>query len=279
MKMNPYSYCFLRYRQDPESGEFANIGVALWCPQERFLDFQGNERYARLKHFFGDIDDKGFRLLVAHVGRRFDSLAEQIGNGLPLDGQPESVLDLARQVVPRDDGSLIWGPARGGFTADPRAEMRRLYERYIGRHCQNEKARRDEPQVFREVYRSAFENHVVAPRICEHEIVAPLANHVFKHAWKNGVWNVYETISFDLLESDSIERKAHTWFGRSVHLIQSPDRPKLHYLLGKPTLETHAGKYEKAKKILSSAEDVRLVEEDEVEYFAAELQRNIIASA
>jgi len=279
MKTNPYSYCFLRYRQDPEAGEFANIGVALWSPEDRFLAFQGNDRYARLKHFFGDIDDKGFRLLVAHVERRFDSLAEQIGNGLPLDGHPESVLALARQVVPQDDGSLIWGPARGGLTEDPGAEIRRLYERYVGRHYQNEKVRRDEPQVFREVYRGAFENQIVAPRICEHEIVAPLASHVFKHAWKNGVWNVYETISFDLLESESIERKAHTWFGRSVHLIQSPDRPKLHYLLGKPALEIHAGKYEKAKKILSSAEDVHLVEEEEAEDFAAELEKSIVMTA
>ena len=278
MKSNTYSYCFLRYRQDPESGEFANIGLALWSRESRFLAFQGSDRYARLKHFFGDLDDKGFRLLVAHVERRFDALAEEIKGQLEFEGTPDNVHELARKVVPQDDGSLIWGPARGGFTENPSEEMQRLYDRYIGRHYQNpEKARRDEPQVFREVYRKAFENKVVASRIQEHEIVAPLASHVFKHAWKNGVWNVYETISFDLLDSDSIERKAHTWYGRSVHLLESEDKPKLHLLLGKPSLEQHSRKYGQAKRILESVRNggVRLIEEDDASQFADELELTI----
>jgi hypothetical protein len=111
--------------------------------------------------------------------------------------------------------------------------------------------------------------------------VAPLASHVFKHAWRNGVWNVYETISFDLIESESIERKAHTWFGRSQFLLQSPDQPKLHYLLGKPTLQSHAPKYVQAKRILSSlsTDRLRLVEEEEAPEFAEELEKAIAKSA
>ena len=116
----------------------------------------------------------------------------------------------------------------------------------------------------------------MASKIHEHEIVAPLASHVFKHAWKNGVWDVYETISFDLLDSDSIERKAHTWFGRSIHLSESSDRPLLHYLLGKPSLESHSDHYEKAKKILASASSVGLVEEEAASQFREELAASIL---
>lgn len=277
MKSNVYSYCFLRYRQDPEGGEFANIGLALWCPENRFLAFQGSDRYARLKHFFGDIDDKGFRLLIAHVERRFDALAEEINNQLAFDGYPENIEKIAKQVVPQDDGSLIWSPQRGGITQNPGEELQRLYQRYIGRHYQsNEKARRDDPQVYREVYRKAFERKEIAPSIVEHEVIAPLASHVFKHAWKNGLWNVYETLSFDLLDTDSIERKAHTWYGRSMHLLNAREKPKLNFLLGKPSLKSHMGKYEQAKLILGSAgNDVRLVEEEDASAFAEELESKI----
>ncbi len=70
MKTHDYSYCFLRYCQGREAGEFANIGVLFWCPETRFLGFQGSHRYTRLTHFFGDLDRDGYRLLLAHVERR-----------------------------------------------------------------------------------------------------------------------------------------------------------------------------------------------------------------
>ncbi|MFZ4777988.1 MAG: DUF3037 domain-containing protein [Terrimicrobiaceae bacterium] len=279
MKSHDFSYCFLRYRQGPEAGEFANIGVALWSPENRFLGFEGSKRFSRLTHFFGDLDRDGYRLLVAHVERRFDALAEKLTQDSLWPAQPADIKEIAFQVVPQDDGALVWSPARGGMAEDPNAELSRIFHRYIGAHNEApEKSRRDDGEVFRSVYRKAFAPEALASRIQEHEIVAPLASHTFKHAWKNGIWNVYETLSFDLLDADSIEKKAHTWFGRSVHLAQSQDRPKINFLLGKPELASNAKAYGKAKDILSSEHQVTLVEEDEAVNFAESLQAQVLAA-
>lgn len=280
MNSQPYSYCFLRYRQNAEAGEFANIGVALWAPKARFLGFQGSPRYSRLTHFFGDLDREGYRLLVAHVERRFDVLAGRLeDDALALETPAQSVRDFALQVVPEDDGAVQWGPVRGGFVEDPNAELARLFHQFIGQlNGPAKSSRRDDPQVFREVFRPAFADAVVAPRITEHEIVAPLVSHVFKNAWKNGAWNVYETLSFDLLDRDDIEAKASKWFGRSVHLRKSPDQPRIHFLLGKPSLEANRAAYGKAKDILREA-GVQLVEEDEARDFASELRATIEKAA
>ena len=279
MNRHDYSYCFLRYRQDPEAGEFANIGVALWSPDNRFLGFEGSKRFSRLTHFFGNLDKDGYRLLVAHVERRFDALAEKLTQDSLLPDHPADIKEIAFQVVPQDDGALVWSPARGGVTEDPNAELGRLFQRYIGVHYEApEKSHRDDGEVFRSVYRKAFASEALAMRIQEHEIVAPLASHTFKHAWENGVWNVYETLSFDLVDADSIEKKAHTWFGRSVHLAQSPDQPKIHFLLGKPELASHAKAYGKAKDILSSESRVSLIEEDEAASFAEALKAQVLAA-
>src|SRR5690606_10953088 len=149
-----------------------------------------------------------------HVERRFDQMAEEISNGLPLEPLRISARELATKVVPEDDGALLWSPARGGITEDAADELSRVYDRFIGKHHETKEAtRRDEAEVFREVFRPIFTSPKLAEKIHEHEVVAPLASHVFKHAWKNGVWNVYETLSFDLADPDSIERKAHTWYG------------------------------------------------------------------
>lgn len=278
MNAHDYSYSFLRYCQDREAGEFANIGVLFWCPQDRFLGFQGSHRFARLTHFFGDLDRDGYRLLVAHVERRFDQMAEELLNGLDLTPLPASARELASKVVPEDDGALLWSPARGGITDDPAAELKLVYDRFIGKHHElKEATRRDDPEVFRQVFRSIFTSPKLAEKMHEHEVVAPLASHVFKHAWKNGVWNVYETLSFDMADPDSIERKAHTWFGRSVHLSEAKESPKLHYLLGKPTLASNARQYGRAKDILSSCDGVTLIEEDEAEDFGRDLESRVLS--
>lgn len=273
MSAQPYSYCFLRYRQNPEAGEFANIGVALWAPKSRFLGFQGSPWFSRLKHFFGSLDTDGYRLLIAHVERRFDTLAGRLANdALGLEATPGSVREFALNVVPEDDGAVQWSPVRGGFVEDPNAELGRLFHRFIGHLNEPPKStRRDDPQVFREVFRPAFSNPVVARHMTEHEVVAPLLSHVFKNAWKNGVWNVYETLSFDLLGSEDIEAKASKWFGRSTFLRESPDRPRIHFLLGKPSLNGNRHAYGRAKDILRAA-NVRLIEEDEANDFATELR-------
>jgi hypothetical protein len=157
MNCHDYSYCFLRYRQDPEAGEFANIGVALWSPDNRFLGFEGSKRFSRLTHFFGNLDKDGYRLLVAHVERRFDALAEKLTQDSLWPDHPADIKEIAFQVVPQDDGALVWSPARGGVTENPNAELGRLFQRYIGVHNEApEKSRRDDGEVFRSVYRKAF---------------------------------------------------------------------------------------------------------------------------
>jgi hypothetical protein len=279
MNAHDYSYSLLRYCQDREAGEFANIGVLFWCPQDRFLGFRGSHRFARLTHFFGDLDRDGYRLLVAHVERRFDQMAEDVVNGLPLDPLPASARELATKVVPEDDGALLWSLARGGITDDPATELKFVYDRFIGKHHEAKEAtRRDDGEVFRQAFRSIFTSTKLAERMHEHEVVAPLASHVFKHAWKNGVWNVYETLSFDMADPDSIERKAHTWYGRSMHLTQAKEAPKLHYLLGKPSITDNARQYGRAKDILNSCEGVTLIEEDAAADFGRELESRVLST-
>jgi len=273
MSDQPYSYAFLRYRRNPEAGEFANIGVALWAPDSRFLGFQGSRRFSRLTHFFGDLDKDGYRLLVAHAERRFDLLNERMQtDSLGLEPLPASVRELALQVFPEDEGSIFWSSARGGVCENPNAELSALYSEFIGRfNDPTEHSRRDDDEVFRQTFRPVFADAAIAPLITEHRIEAPLLSHVFKTAWKNGVWHVYETLSFDLLKSEDIEAKASKWLGRSINLKKSPENPRLHFLLGKPSLDRNRSAYGKAKDILAGAE-VALIEEDAVEDFQNDLR-------
>lgn len=98
-----------------------------------------------------------------------------------------------------------------------------------------------------------------------------MAQHTFEHAWKNGVWNVYQPLSFDLKKSNDPYEKAYRWDSRSRHLCAAEEKPAIHLLLGAPEDFHLARAYGKAKEILGDSKVARLIEEDEASDFAQDL--------
>lgn len=281
--MNPerYSFCFLRYVHEPLSGEFANVGVLLWAPQSRFLGFRASQKYSRLSHFFQGFQSQDHRQMVARINTQFQRLAKELADpeNLPFSKEPQSARDLALKVIPHDDAALQWSLSSGGLTESPVAELEELFEEAIGRHYDSaDDARRDDASVYREVFSRAFETPVVKARIASHEVSAPLASHVFPQAWKNGVWNVYQPLSFDLKQGDSIRNKALRWDSLMRFLSASPEKPKIHLLLGVPSGDQRRD-YANAKDILASSRLATLIEEDGAADFARDLESRVNASS
>lgn len=200
MNLEPYSFCFLRYVHEPLSGEFANVGVLLWAPGSRFLGFRASQKFRRLSHFFHGFQQQDYRNLIARIETQFDKLAVRLADPqevLPFKESPQSARDLALQVIPHDDAALQWSLSGGGMTASPLKELEELFQEAVARHYDSvDEARRDDATIYREFYSRAFESPMVKPFMSEHEITTPFATHLFPQAWKNGVWNVYQPLSF-----------------------------------------------------------------------------------
>jgi hypothetical protein len=63
----PYTFSVLRYIHDVVSGEFVNVGVALYAPQTRFLGVVCSGTYGRLSNFFGGIEGEHFKRIMRHI--------------------------------------------------------------------------------------------------------------------------------------------------------------------------------------------------------------------
>jgi len=281
MSLEPYSFCFLRYVHEPLSGEFANVGVLLWAPESRFFGFKASQKFRRLSHFFHGFHHQDYRSLIARIETQFDKLAVRLADAqgpLPFPENPTSARDLALQVIPHDDAALQWSLSGGGLTDAPSAELEALFQETVARHYDSvDEARRDDATIYREFYSRAFEAPAVKPHLCEHEVVAPHASHVFSQAWKNGVWNVYQPLSFDLKRSESIRAKAFQWESLTRWLSQSPEKPNIHLMLAAPSGEQRRA-YDYAKDLLHASGAVKLIEENEAVDFAKELERLIGAN-
>ncbi len=248
-----YSFVVLRYVHDVMTGEFVNIGVALYAPEAKYLGGICNTRYGRLTSMFGkgEFDGDYFRGLMRYIEGRFDEIGDKLRNELPLHGVPSDIMEIARTILPPDDSSLQWSEPGGGQTEDPRRTLEDLFVRMV-EHYENRQPRpsRDDGEVWR-VFKREFETQHVINRLRPKRITAPDDDYEFEHAWKNQRWRMYEPISFDLLEAESITSKANRWLGRAINLNDSPEKFVLHLLLGEPGLEKMRPAYAKAENILN----------------------------
>src|SRR5258708_30266204 len=92
--MTPYVFVVLRYMLSPSDGQLVNIGVVMWTPERRTLDFRVREQFSRLSTFFPGFDGHAYRFMVRHLLARFTRAAEELSG--------TEAMDLFTPALPRE---------------------------------------------------------------------------------------------------------------------------------------------------------------------------------
>jgi hypothetical protein len=270
-----YSYVTLRYVHDVVTGEFANVGVVLYSPEQRFIEARFSASYERLNAIFLKIDHAHFRHLIRYLSNRFAELSEEIGESLdllPVTG----IKELVRRVLPPDDSSLQWSEAGGGFTADPKTTLQQLYSRLVERYVKGSEVPSRSDEDIAKPFKARLEKKKVAQRVEEKRIDAKDYQYTFDYGWKNSIWHLYQPVSFDLLNPSSIVEKANTWLGRGTALNDSEEQFKVYFLLGEPKSPEGRKAFVHARHILEKIPaKKKLIPENEIENFADEIAEEI----
>ena len=246
-----FTYTVLRYVHDVATGEFVNMGVALYAPESKYISAICSPRYGRLSKMFLDVNGDHLRSVMRYIQARFEEHATKFNSELPLAGKPKGILEIAHSILPPDDSSLQWSEPNGGITEDPAATLDQLYARLVERYEQRAQLpSRLDDDVWK-LFRKELETKQVLARMQPKRIIAKDYDHEFEHAWRNGTWNLYQPLSLDLLDSDSILDKANRWLGRATNLKDSDDQFRLWMLLGEPRIEKLRPAYAKALNILN----------------------------
>ena len=132
-------YAIVRFMPFVETGEFANVGVVLFAPNARYFGFKllGN-RYARVTHFFEQMDAKVFRAAM-HTCKeelvRIDRMLKQMGTDLRFKAlDREGTLALWNEVIKPRETMLQFGESRLVLADDAQAKVRELFEYYVERN-------------------------------------------------------------------------------------------------------------------------------------------------
>ena len=246
-----FTYTVLRYVHDIATGEFVNMGVALYAPEAKYISAICNPRDGRVSKMFLDVNGDHLRSVMRFIQARFEEHAAKFNSELPLAEKPKSIMEIAHSILPRDDSALQWSEPNGGITEDPTATLDQLYVRLVEKYEQREKLQSRQDEDVWKVFRKELESKQVLSRMQPKRIIAKDYDHEFDHAWRNGIWNLYQPISMDLLDSETILDKANRWLGRATNLKDSDEQFHLWMLIGETRIEKLRPAYTKALNILN----------------------------
>lgn len=245
-----YTYVLLRYRHDPLAGEVANVGVVLHCAGGGFLGVKTRKTIGRLSKMFPDMEKSDLMSGLYAVERGIARLRDSEMSGLLVSSKDAAA--LARSVLPDDDSSLIWGDIGSGVTRDAGMTLDKLYDRFVGRYDDSQRAGRDDSAVWQPVRDRLIERNL-AERLQPKIIVSPIDEVEFDHAWKNGAWHCYQPLSFDLATGDGIRQKAARWSGHMTGLSKAAEAVRPYFIVGAPSDPALETDYRRAIDLLKAS--------------------------
>lgn len=277
----PFQYVLLRFTNDIETGEFLNVGLALYSRVARYLRVQILTRYERITNAFPGTDGEFYRSFATHLQNEFDNLSESLlQERLEFDPLPEDLRALLFQVLPSADSALRPSEPKFGVTDDLDALFEHLYARMVERYLKHQEVpSRSDDDVWYAFKRPLVEQKLLA-KLPEATVKTKRGSQRFDHTYRNGHLNVLYPQSFDLVRPASIVEKGHKIIGRATVLQESKEQPHLVLLAGTPRSANREiiKAYEDAKGMIQDQGErlsVEIIEEEQAEEFAERVKEEI----
>lgn len=134
-------YTLVRLLPQADAGEFANVGVVLACPQQRRFEFRLIKRSTRVTRFFDEFAGELFRRVRTEVQAELEHIRKTL---LAADADAKALTAVMNDLARPRESLIRYAPVRTLLTADPEADLERLFRRYVQRDPQDVHQRREE---------------------------------------------------------------------------------------------------------------------------------------
>ena len=279
MNKGNYTYCLLQYHHSQLLGEVLNIGLIVYFPQSKQLDFIYPEKLIRLRFAYPDVPEKTIKAYFKFFSQRIKE----------LNANPEifSDYDLSKSLqefvnaefLPADSSALQFGNFRTSVLYTPNLQhiKDQLYNLYFSVFQIHENiTKRVDESILLNKYKKFLQEYSTRDSAIKgnnklHFDYAVRAgktsNITFDVAWQeNDNLHLVKPISFDLSRANTIDKKAYQYYGQFTDLQEQAGSE--HYLfdviLAKPKSKSLFGAYDNALRLLQKPKKVTLVELNEL---------------
>ncbi len=271
-------YQILRYLPDRISGEFVNLGIVVFDASTGILASRFINKIGNISSFFPNTNS---RYLIKSVKTIYENL-DKISIGLQSEfafKKFDSLSEITRSVLPQDDSALVFSEVKKTLDISAEATTEDLFSRFVSIHLiedEDEEVRRDK-EVWNKVYKKHFDDNGISSHLSSHKVKTKHDVLEFEKAWKNGAWNYFESVSFNLTRADAIKNKVYKWVGKLDELSSSSESMHI-YLLSvlphsNPELDAFINKTIKAKATKNLKID--LVSENNVTTIVKQIKKAI----
>jgi len=274
--MIKYQYQIVRYVHDQFTGEFANLGVIVYAPTSKFLQCKMVNRYARLSNFFGEVNGTFLLSSIRQVEQGIKSIQKDLDKMIEFTKAGVDLAAITTILLPKDDSALQLGDTQYALDIDPERALLDLFERLVEKYNSDEKTEsHTDGYAWKAVYKTYFDKVGVTPKLKKHSVATDKDNIDFEKAWKNGVWNCYQPLSFDLRSDDSIKSKVYKWSGIIKALQTAEEELHVVFLTTRPHHGELQSFIEETLTLNEKKLTVEIVDEAGAEQFAAKVRKEM----
>jgi hypothetical protein len=275
--MITYQYQILRFLPDRVNGEFINLGVVVYNPSENELIGKFNQKSHRISSMFPSANTRYIVRITKFFQQEIKAISERLKSELYFE-QLESLESFTKRILPKDDSALFFTEVKKGYDVNGSAALSDLYKKYVLQNESDElKESTSDKEVWSKYYKEYFDNLGISSHLHSHTVVTNNDELEFEKAWKNGKWNCFESVSFDLTRPDAIKNKVYKWIGKIDELNTAKEPLNLYLLSVFPESNTELTKFimDKLGKIRGEKTDVNLITKENVHKYGRKIKEDI----
>lgn len=132
MKKFACHYAIVRFLPYPETGEFANVGVVVACPETGFFDYKLlNRKFARISKFFDEIDNHVCRDSLALFDKELARIRAAVN---AQQHQPDELRARFFALIHPREAIVRFSESSVRLAADPAQLPENLFQFYVERN-------------------------------------------------------------------------------------------------------------------------------------------------
>jgi hypothetical protein len=261
-------YQILRYLPDRVSGEFVNLGIVAFDSPSRSLRSRFINRIGNISTFFPNTNSKYLIKTIKTIQDNLEAFSVRLNSEFTFS-EIDSIEEITRTVLPKDDSSLVFSEIKKTLEISVEATVSDLFSRFVSAHYmedEDEEVRKDK-EVWTKVYKKHFDEYGISDHLTAHTFKTRNDELEFDKAWKNGAWNCFESVSFNLTRPDSIKNKVYKWVGKLDELTTAQEPMHIYLLSVLPIEHTELDLFISNKIKEKATENVKidLILEDEID--------------
>jgi Protein of unknown function (DUF3037) len=265
-----FKYSLLKYRPSYVLGEQVNIGILfIFLDDNRVSFFFPNNLKRRLSALYPEVNVPNLKLYLS----AFEAKARKLSaNNLFGEANADNLIE--KEFFLADANSLFFDTFKTGIYESPsRVEAHFTKQFFADYDGVPDNLRKDNKYLIRKFIERVKPTNKFA--LFEQDVLLSnkLVQATFDIRWQNGTTNYTKSLSFDLLESEYIQRKALQWYGEITQLNIDNDfsDKRFDFLVAEPSNKDLFQYFDKALAILHNIpQHKRIVRERDLNHYIAE---------